>query len=249
MTPAAYLAELARLQAAFARLITVTDPDAVIPGLGGWSVRALVGHLAGVHRWAAGMAQGDRGRDDDLDVAGLSVPALAASYSEHAAALRDTLAAVGPDAPARTLVGPGPASFWFRRQVHETLVHLGDLAAARSGAWTVDVLDGVVDVDPALWADGVDEVVTVFEPRQVRLGRITPLARLVGLREAGSGRAWVLGGAEDGRAPEPAAATVTADARALDLLLWGRVDPAAAGAVVDGDPTALTDALAAGIVP
>ncbi|GAB2475883.1 maleylpyruvate isomerase N-terminal domain-containing protein [Xylanimonas ulmi] len=248
MTPAAFLAQLARLQGAFAALTSEVDPDATVPGLGGWRVRDLVAHLAGIHHWAAGMAVGDRTRDPALDAA-----ALAALYAGHADALRATLAAAGPDAAARTLTGPGTASFWFRRQTHETLIHLGDLAAARAGAWTPEVYDAVAseaDVDPRLWADGVEEVVTVFEPRQVRLGRMAPLARLVTLRDAATGASWTLGGHEAGRSPdETPAATATGDARALDLVLWRRVTPADAGVVVDGDKDALAAALAAGVTP
>ncbi|WP_425956632.1 maleylpyruvate isomerase N-terminal domain-containing protein [Xylanimonas sp. McL0601] len=251
MTPTAYLEQLARLQTVFGRLTEDTDLEATVPGLGGWRVRELVLHLAGVHYWAAGMALGDSSRSDELAAdPGLDAAALAALYTEHADALRATLAAAGPDGAARTLVGPGTASFWYRRQVHETLVHLGDLAAARSGAWTPDVLDGVVDLDPGLWVDGVDEVVTMFEPRQVRLGRIAPLGRLVELRDAVTGASWVLGGHEDDRsAADAPVATATGEARSLDLVLWGRVTPAAAGVVVDGDAGALDAALAAGVTP
>ncbi|ACZ31220.1 protein of unknown function DUF1503 [Xylanimonas cellulosilytica DSM 15894] len=250
MTPAAYLAQLARLQSAFAAMAAGTDPGAVVPGLGDWQVRELVAHLAGVHRWAGGMAEGDPARDDEPDVAGLDAAALSAVYAEHAAGLLAVLERLGPDAAAITLTGPGPASFWFRRQVHETLVHLGDLAAARTGAWTPDVLDGVVALDDGLWADGVDEIVTMFEPRQVRLQRIAPLEHLVALQDPAGGASWVLGAHEDGRSPaDSPVATVTGDARSLDLVLWGRVAPDAAGIVIDGDAAAVEAALGAGITP
>ena len=52
-------------------------------------------------------------------------------------------------------------SFWHRRQLHETLIHLWDLRTAGG-------LDLVVE--PMLWADTVDEALTVMHPRQVRLG-------------------------------------------------------------------------------
>jgi uncharacterized protein (TIGR03083 family) len=249
MAPDAYLAHLARLQSVFTDMTADCDPGAVVPGLGNWPVRELVAHLAGIHRWAGGMAQGDDSLDDEVDVVGLDAAALSARYAGFATALHETLARLGPHATCRTLTGPGPVSFWFRRQAHETLVHLGDLAAARSGRWSADVLDGVVDIPDELWADGVEEVVTVFEPRQVRLGRMRPLPRLICLRDAGTGHTWVLGGDEDDRVAEEPAATVAAPARELDLLLWGRIGPASAGVTVTGDPAAVTDALTAGIVP
>lgn len=251
MKPAVLFAQLPRLQEAFAALTADTDPEATVPGLGGWTVRSLVVHLAGVHHWAAGLVTGDTSRSSELAVPqDLDAAGLAALYAHHAAALREALTAVRPTTVVHTLTGRGPASFWLRRQTHETLVHLGDLAAARAGAWTLDVLDGVVDVEPGVWADGVDEVVTMFEPRQVRLGRIAPLPRLVALTDADGAGAWVLGAHEPGRYfGDPRAAVVTAPARALDLMLWGRVGPETAGVVVEGDATALTDALSAGIVP
>ncbi|QAY63064.1 maleylpyruvate isomerase family mycothiol-dependent enzyme [Xylanimonas allomyrinae] len=251
MTPAALLAHLSRLQDAFTTLTAATDPATAVPGLGGWRVRDLVLHLAGVHHWAAGMAVGDPTRDITLVAdPGLRPGELAALYASHAAALRATLTDAGPDGPARTLVGRGTTSFWFRRQTHETLVHLGDLAAARAGAWTPDVLDSLVALDTDLWADGVDEVVTMFQPRQTHLGRTSPLERTVALYDIDSGRTWVLGAHEDGRTPsDRPAVTVTGDARALDLLLWGRVPLAAGSVVVDGDAGALSAALAAGVTP
>ncbi len=251
MTPEASLALLVRLQHAFASLAATTPPSAEVPGLGGWPARELVLHLAGIHHWAAGMAVGDESRDDELSApAGLSSAGLADLYAGRAGALATTLREAGPDGAAVTLVGPGPARFWFRRQLHETLVHLGDLVAARTGTWSVDVLDDVVPVTPEVWADGVDEVVTMFEPRQVRLGRIAQLARTVELRASDTGGSWVLGGFEDSRpATDEPAVVVTGEARALDLVLWRRVTPEAAGVVVDGDPSALTDALATAITP
>lgn len=261
MTPQQHLGYLARLQDAFATLAAAADPGAPIPGLGGWTVRELVLHLAGVHRWAGQMARGDDGADDDLPVdETLSATELAARYAEHAAALRATLTTVGPHGTAATLLGPGPASFWYRRQMHETLIHLGDLAAARAGAWTADALDGVVDLGPEPWRDGVDEVVTMFQPRQVRLRRMPPLVRHVALRDAETGTAWVLGAHEDGhgdghedghddRSDDGPAVTVTADARTLDLLLWGRVGPDTVGVVIDGDRDALDAALASALTP
>ncbi len=79
--------------------------------------------------------------------------------------------------PARPTRPPGPwtpnrtAGFWRRRQVHETALHLWDAERA-AGTPT--------PFDPALSWDGVLEVPEVMYPRQVRLGRIEPLARPLG---------------------------------------------------------------------
>ena len=229
-----HLALLSRLQDAFLAEVPDADPRAPVPACGGWQVHDLVEHLASVHHWAA--AQARRRRETPL---GRGPFDLAPFYAEHAAELRTTLAALDPDAPAWTLLAPDdPAStvgFWHRRQTHETLVHLHDLRA--SGGSTVD------DVDPAVWADTVDEVVTVMAPRQVRLGRAEPPARPVAFRASDAGRSWVLGG--DG---EPAA-TASAPARELALVLWGRLSPDTAGVGVDGDAGVLAAVLSGHITP
>lgn len=228
-----HVALLARLQDAFLTDVRDADPQARVPACGGWEVRDLVEHLGQVHHWAA--AQARRREETPL---GDGPSDLAPFYAAQAAELRETLAELDPDAPAWTLLGPDdPAStvrFWHRRQVHETLVHLHDLRA--SAGTTVD------DVPPAVWADTVDELVTVMQPRQVRLGRMAPLARPVALRATDAGASWVLGGGDP-------VATASAPARELALVLWGRLAPVEAGVLVDGEPDALAAALSERIVP
>ena len=243
------LALLARLQGEFAAAVPDVAPDALVPACGDWRAAALVLHLAGVHHWAAGMAVGDPSRDEDLPAPDLAGPGarhtLAELYARHAADLRATLYAAGQDGAARTLVGDGPASFWWRRQTHETLVHLHDLHAARLASGP-DALDAV-GVAPEVWGDGVDEVVTVFQPRQVRLGRMAPLTDRLRVVASDLGWSWTIGPAEDrGSAPD---ATLTATAQRLDLLLWGRLTPEEAGAVVGGDRDAARRVLAGPLVP
>ncbi|MCA5894874.1 maleylpyruvate isomerase family mycothiol-dependent enzyme [Isoptericola sp. NEAU-Y5] len=235
---------LARLQEAFAAAVPGAAPDARVPACGDWRVRELVTHLAGVHHWAAGMAVGDPSRSEELPEPEGGPAGLAALYRRHAGDLRTTLATAGPDQQARTLLGVGPASFWWRRQVHETLVHLHDLHAARLGSGPAALAARLgVGVAPEVWADCVDEVVTMFAPRQVRLGRTAPLTVPLRVVAADLGWSWTLG---EGPAP---AATLTAPAHGLALLLWGRLEPAEAGAVVTGDAAAAERALAGPLVP
>lgn len=248
------LALLALLQERFAATVPDVAPDALVPACGDWRAAELVLHLAGVHHWAAGMAVGDPTRDEDLpapDAADRDPgPALAALYRRHASGLWATLDTSGPDGAARTLLGEGPASFWWRRQTHETLVHLHDLHAARLGSGP-GALDAVA-VAPEVWGDGVDEVVTMFQPRQVRLGRMAPLTDRLRVVASDLGWSWTLGDAEaafDADSDEAVDATLTATAQCLDLLLWGRHAPGEAGAVVDGDLDAARRVLAGPLVP
>lgn len=196
-----YLTVLADLQERFHASIPA-DLDVAIPTCGDWTAKELVQHLANVHRWAAGMARGVNEWEEGPE------EGLANYYGTCATLLRTTLAEVGPEAPAKTLNGPGPASFWHRRQAHETLIHLYDLRQPLAL-----VVDGI---DAPVWADGVDEVVSMFYPRQVRLERTQPVPYGIELVASDLGTRWALGSGEP-------VATVTATARELDLFLWGRL--------------------------
>ena len=157
-------------------------------------------------------------------------------YRDHAGELRDTLVELGPDAIGSTLLGRGPASFWRRRQLHETLVHLWDLRAAGGLG---------LDVRPEVWADTVDEVVTVMQPRQVSRGRMPRLPSAIELVASDVDRTWRLDTADDG----PAVVQVRAPAAVLALLLWGRRSPDDADVEVTGDRDVLLAALAEPITP
>ncbi|MDQ0259470.1 maleylpyruvate isomerase family mycothiol-dependent enzyme [Sinomonas atrocyanea] len=191
----------------------LAQPVAACPG---WTVRDLVDHLAGIHRWAAAALGAEHaprleGRPETEAPVGW--------YRASAAHLVAVLRAAGPDAPAWTLWGERTASFWARRQVHELAVHTFDLldALGRADAWSIPE-------DLAL--DGIREVLEGFYPRQVRLGRsgglpgvvcfaVThddgrPAEALVTPAVAGSGGDQALLGTVEGPAAE------------LYLGLWGR---------------------------
>jgi uncharacterized protein (TIGR03083 family) len=229
------LPALAAAQEAFAGLLDGAELDRPVATCGTWTVADLALHLGGVHRWAAGMARGtDDGGDDPT---GPREPtALRAFYREQAALLRRTLAGTAPDAPALTLLGPGPAAFWHRRQLHETQVHLHDLAVALDAPQPAG--------DPGLWADAVDEVVTTMMPRQVRLGRIAAPTRPVRLVARDTTGTWELGGTASDATVE-----VAGSARTLALLLWGRARADDPDLTVRGDAGALHDALARALTP
>lgn len=226
------LARLAELQSAFASSIDQVEAATAVPWCGSWTVRDLVEHLASIHHWAAAMARG-------ADVEPL--PACddhEGRYRECAAELIDTLRRLDPEAPARTLDHGGTVSFWHRRQLHETLIHLWDLRTAAGRD---------LDVDPALWADTVDEAVTVMHPRQVRLGRAPAAHVRIGLTATDVDRSWTLPAAEEA-VSEPAV-TVSGPAEALALLLWRRTGADDPRLRVVGDTTALAAVLGDRFVP
>lgn len=237
--PLDHLRLLALRQDDFLTTIGRVDPRTPVPWCGRWRVRDLVVHVARIHHWAA--AQARRERETPLGRGPFDLEEL---YGRCAQELRDTLAALPADAPAWTLDGPGPAVFWHRRQLHETVVHLWDLRTAGGLP---------LDVEPVVWADTVDEVVTVMQPRQVRLGRMAPLStrvRLVAHDAAGTEgatRRWALTH-DDGVADAPDV-EVAGPAEAVALLLWGRATPDDRRLTVTGDRDALDAVLAQPLTP
>ncbi|MFI5720666.1 maleylpyruvate isomerase N-terminal domain-containing protein [Nocardia sp. NPDC051750] len=236
---------LAEYQGEFLASIADADPAATIPGCGDWTVRELVEHLAFTHHWAAANARAEKATrlgDGPFD--------LADHYATCATELRETLAELDPAATARILahpepMGAGPVSFWHRRQVHETLVHGHDLRAAIAGKPAFGLMRAV----PEIWADTVDEVVTVFYPRQVGTGRMAPLRLPLALvaTDVESTPGWVLGG--DGRDIDGVALRVSGSAEGLALLLWGRMTVDEAELAVAGDRDDLDALLREPIVP
>ncbi|MFE6511691.1 maleylpyruvate isomerase family mycothiol-dependent enzyme [Nocardioides sp. NPDC057767] len=234
-TPDDYFVTLGELQTEFAAALKQADPDLPVPSCDDWSVGDLADHLAGVHHWAAAMAR-------DEDEVPLPVPLdLVAAYQEQAAELRETLSTLGPEATGRILNGLtddglGPVSFWFRRQVHETLVHLWDIRSALGLA--------APEATPELWADTVDEVLTVMYPRQIALKRTRKVVTRIELTATDIDQTWAIG------APNAVQkVSVTGTARDLALLLWGRTPPTAAELTVTGDEAALAEALSRALVP
>ncbi|WP_136519554.1 maleylpyruvate isomerase family mycothiol-dependent enzyme [Cellulomonas telluris] len=231
--PETYLELLADLQGGFLDGVRSADPEARVPWCGRWRVRHLVVHLARIHHWAA--AQAARTREVPL---GRGPFVLDELYARCARELRDTLGGLDPDATTSTLLGPGPVAFWHRRQVHETLVHLWDLRTAAGLPATAPA---------ALWADTVDELVTVMQPRQVRLGRMEQLPVRVRVEARDTDRAWTFEAAPE-VAPRPDV-VVTGTAEELALVLWRRRGVDDGGVRVDGSREALDALLGSRLIP
>jgi uncharacterized protein (TIGR03083 family) len=203
-------------------------------------VRDLVEHLGCVHRWAAGIVRTRERAEGDGPAAVYDDGGLAPWFAEGAAALTATLLATDPTDSCWTLARPHTVGFWSRRQAHETTVHRVDLA---------DALGAAAPLDPALAADGVDEAVTMFFPRQVRLGREQPLSDSLALVDEATGRRWLLAGDGTGAQDETVDASLTAPAADLLLLIWRRRSIDDTSATVSGDAGAVRRVLSADLTP
>lgn len=145
--------------------LVVSDLGAAVPSCPGWSLRDLVEHLGGVHRWATvAVTTGDKPPGTPAAAAAEApdaVDALARWFGDGAIALANALDSADPAAPTWMPfeVEAPTVSAWLRRQTHETALHRWDAEAAVAVPWALD---------PVVSADGVDEYLSVIVPTLVR---------------------------------------------------------------------------------
>ena len=193
-----------------------------------WSVRTLTDHLIGIHYWVRDVISGRTGLD--LVPPTATNDELPAAFAESAHRL---IAALDQDAdtPCWTFGDPQldtqKLGFWQRRQPHEHQIHRWDLETALDTSLTVDRT-----LDPALAADGIDEVVTFFWPRQVALGRATAPLNHVAITETDTGHTWLLGSLTSTTTP---IATLSGRAEDVLLALWKRLPSDHEGLAWSGD--------------
>ena len=231
MSPDRYLAELAGFLDQLSTL--ARQPAALlsraVPACPGWSLEQLFGHLGSIERWAAAVVR------QGTFVEETAPPAenAAAWFLEGTAPFLGTMTALDPEKACWNF-GPPPrkAGFWLRRQAHEHAIHLIDACQA-------------LDLEiPALGADfmldGVDEVLAMFTPRQLRLERMPPPDQGVNFQVPGA-TGWTVG-------PGPAVASITAPVRGMYMGLWGRSNLEEV-ALIEGDAAAARRVLRGPLTP
>jgi uncharacterized protein (TIGR03083 family) len=241
--PSTYVDRLDVTAQRFGQILADGDLAARVPPCPGWRVADLGAHLGGVHQWARhAVVAGNP--DARISPAPAGQAALSRWYLGMAASLATTLRAARASDPAWHF-GPKPrlASFWNRRQAHEAAMHLWDAASSQGFE---------APIDDAFARDGIDETLSVFFPRQVRLGRAQPLKKALSLRTTGeeAPESWLIAG--DGTSAavgvDPDAA-ISGPAEALLLLLWGRIGVDDARLALAGDESAAHAVLTAGLTP
>ncbi|GAA3439439.1 maleylpyruvate isomerase family mycothiol-dependent enzyme [Kutzneria kofuensis] len=198
---------------------------APVPTCPDWVVRDLLLHLGGVHRWAATIVGQARTEPIDLaephDIAD-ELPddgGLIAWFRDGVTGLVDVLTAAPADLDCWKFMrtAPSGSSFWARRQAHETTIHSVDAEAAA----------GLRSPIPSpLAADGVDEMLCGFLPRNRRLHADEERSVLVSATDTGDN--WLVRYGPErpvaSRVPAPvdADSTVAGTAEELYLSLWNR---------------------------
>ncbi len=220
--------------------VAEADPGAAVPTCPDWTVRDLVRHMGGVHRWATGFVAegrtdpGGPGLDEIVGV-GPEDTELADWLRQGCAALVAALSAAPADLECWSfLPAPSPLAMWARRQAHETAIHRVDAELAAGST--------VSPFAPPFAADGVDELLTGFVPRRsTKLRAEEPTTMAVRCRDVDA--VWTLHLDEDGvttthdASDTTAACTVTGAAGDLYLALWNRAGPD--GLVIGGDASVL----------
>ncbi|SDO83289.1 TIGR03083 family protein [Pedococcus dokdonensis] len=253
------LAALRAVTAAMVATVRSTDHAAAVPACPGWTVTDLVDHLGRVHLWAAHCAREGappapyprRDREQPL----------ADWYAGCAGAIVTTLTELPPEHPSWSFSADpahGTASFWRRRQLHETVVHHVDALQAAGRLARSGVVGEVPGLTAHDAADGVAEVFEVMAPRTlVRHAERPPLEVIpapdpIAFSCNDVDAAWTVrlvdGAVElvDGVAPE-AAARISGPAAHLYLALWHRADADRLSA--SGDEAAARRLLGASLVP
>lgn len=199
-----------------------------VPGCPGWTAQDLVVHVGAIERWVVHAVREGELTNDLPTWPGTD---LADWYEEGAWDLLTALE-VDPATPAASFAPDRTVGFWRRRQAHEHRVHRWDLQSA---------LGTPEPIEPQLAADAIDEIATMFWPRQVRLGRAVEPAdglRVVTTDDPGE---WVFG-------LQPAA-TLTGTAAAVLLALMHRYGPDHEGLTWSGDEAVGRGVLSLALAP
>ncbi|MFN8192854.1 MAG: maleylpyruvate isomerase family mycothiol-dependent enzyme [Nocardioidaceae bacterium] len=198
--------ELARFRDGLARAAAAPGGlDLPVAACPGWTVRDLAHHVGQVERWVCHAV--DHGNPEAPAPEWPADDDLGAWFAAGAADLVAHLD-VDPSTPAWSFGHDKNVAFWQRRQAHEHAVHAWDLLSALG-------TPAEPDIETRLADDGIDEVVGMFLPRQIRLGRLTEPADALAVVSTDTGRRWTLGSG-------PVAATLTGPASDVLLALWHR---------------------------
>jgi uncharacterized protein (TIGR03083 family) len=235
---ARYTATIRENADALATAARAAGLDSKVPTCPEWTVRDLVQHLGGVHRWATSIVGTPRLEPWNVDLAevvGTWPPddELTSWLVVGADALVATLEAADPALDCFTfLKATSPLAMWSRRQAHETAIHRADGESAAGAA--------PVAFDPAFSADGVDELLAGFITRGRKL--TSDPARTLRVTAVDADGDWDVAVGPDGvttvaGGSGPADASVRAAASDLYQALWNR--PPAAPLDVSGDGSLL----------
>jgi uncharacterized protein (TIGR03083 family) len=224
MTPDEHVAAITEHAQALRTAADKAGLDAAVPTCPGWTVRDVIGHLGGVHRWATSFVE--HALTEPPEDAELAQPpaddALLDWFDDGHERLTRVLAVADDTVECWTfLPAPFPRAFWTRRQAHETAIHRVDVALAAGEH---------VAVDPSFAVDGIDELLLgFFSRRRGRLLSDPPVVLGIRVTDAGETDAWTMRIGAQGREVDRGAGhgdlVVSGPASDVYLFLWNRLGP------------------------
>jgi uncharacterized protein (TIGR03083 family) len=205
---------------------------AKVPTCPSWSIGDVIHHLGSVYTHVTELIHGRFESPVELrrSVGRPSPPSgeLLPWYTAAAGNLVVALAGIRPDDHVWSWSPEQTASFWARRMVHESYVHLWDIENA---------VGRPRPIDRRLILDGIEEYLFEFVPlmRQRRARTLIEAPESFGFLALDLNRGWLvtLGRSGSSRATECAAVdmsptdpgTLVGTAQQLLLFLWGRQQP------------------------
>ncbi|MDJ0769392.1 MAG: maleylpyruvate isomerase N-terminal domain-containing protein [Ilumatobacter sp.] len=239
---------IARHGAGLAELGRRHSPSTPVPTCGDWRLADLVWHLAEVQDfWCHVIGNRPAGPDSYDRPSRPADDELGDLLADRCRRLVSLLTDADPAEHAWSWADEQTVGFTVRRQSHEALVHHVDGLLA--------VGEPVPTVDPALGADGVDELVGVMLTGVPPWATFTRGTGTIRLDAGGAGRSWSLRfGRMTGTSPttgtdhdlaaleriddlDRADTVIEAPALDLDLWMWGRLPDEHVS--VAGDPDAV----------
>ncbi|HET6816131.1 MAG TPA: maleylpyruvate isomerase family mycothiol-dependent enzyme [Mycobacteriales bacterium] len=235
MTPDEHIAAISRHAEQLGADAAAAGLDASLPTCPGWSVRDVVTHLGGVHRWATTIVadglSGPPGGDLERPVGDEEL--LDWFRQGHERLVKVLTKADDTLDCWSFLPAPYPRAFWARRQAHETAIHRADVASANGGRPEFSTAFGV---------DGLDELLLGFFAR--RGGKLLadpPVALALRATDAGPTDAWTMRIGPQGREVDRGHAhgdlLIEGPASDLYQLMWNR--RSTAGLELTGDDAVL----------
>jgi len=236
VTPADFIAALATQGNLLASTTEHVDLSASVPTCPGWTVRELLRHTGGVHRWAGSHIRDRRSSllaVDDFETLFGAWPAdedLVDWYRGELNLLVESFRTAPADIECATFLKcDSPLAHWTRRQAHEVTIHRADAESVRGE---------LTPVSTEFAADGIDELLSAFVTRRFMKLR-SPMPITMTVAPSDSSRRWRMTISNDPVVTEEAdnhASDCTVTGRASDLYfdLWNRGQE---GSIrVEGDP-------------
>ena len=232
-----YLSAIETESIRFREVLADAQPGAPVPSCPAWNAYDLLRHLTETQfHWAWIVANRPKGPEErpEIERASSYADALTA-FDEASAGLVSALRDADPDDPAWTWSKEQTVGFILRRQAHEALIHRLDAELTAVGRAS--------ELDPALAADGVEEVLDVMFGGCPEWGRFSPLPHYIRVELTDTGdNVWVQLGRFSGTDPSDdthydeddihvvadpgvdADAVISAPAGVMDARLWRRGD-------------------------